>query len=182
MSDTRDQLKIIAVERIQKDNLAASSFREMGKAAGIKSSSVHYHFKSRDALLLELVKDFRSGFFDALQRRTGDISSPRQRLQHLFVIYADYYQNHELTLALAYQASIQELTGESRQAIADFHHELQTWVLDSLQPARFLPIPKESLALVVSSALQGALMMDRGQESAVHLDAVQEWLASLSSL
>lgn len=182
MSDTRDQLKIIAVERIQKDNLAASSFREMGKAAGIKSSSVHYHFKSRDALLLELVKDFRQGFFDALQRRTGDISSPRQRLQHLFMMYADYYQNHELTLALAYQASFQELTDECRQAIAEFHNELQQWVLDSLQPARFLPIPKESLALVVSSSLQGALLMDRGQDGAAHLDAVQEWLASLSSL
>lgn len=182
MSDTRNQLKTIAVERIQKENLAASSFREMGKAAGIKSSSVHYHFKSRDALLLELAKDFKTDFFDALQRRTGDISSPKQRLQHLFMLYADYYRNHELTLALAYQASTHELTDECQSAIASFHDELNEWVLESLQSARFLPIPRESLALVVTSSLQGALMMDRAGEGATHLDAVQEWLNSLSSL
>lgn len=182
MSETRNQLKSIAVERIQKENLAASSFREMGKAAGIKSSSVHYHFKSRDALLLELAQDFKRDFFDALQRKTGEISSPKQRLQHLFMLYADFYQSHELTLALAYQANAHELTDECRDVIQAFHNELNTWVLDSLQPARFLPISKESLALVISSSLQGALMMDRGQGAAEHLDAVQEWLASLSSL
>ncbi len=182
MSDTRDQLKAIAIERIQKDNLAASSFREMGKAAGIKSSSVHYHFKSRDALLLELVKDFQKGFFDALQRRTGDISSPKQRLQHLFMLYAEYYRNQELCLTLAYQANVNELTSESRQAVFEFFDELEQWILDSLQPARFLPIPREALAKVVSSSLQGALMVDRGQSEAANLDAVQEWLSSLSSL
>tara|TARA_R110001583_G_scaffold27021_3_gene96941 strand:+ start:1902 stop:2219 length:318 start_codon:yes stop_codon:yes gene_type:complete len=62
VSETRDHLKTIATDQICKNNLAAASFREMGKAAGIKSSSVHYHFKSRDALLLELATDYQHAF------------------------------------------------------------------------------------------------------------------------
>ncbi|MFK4753956.1 MULTISPECIES: TetR/AcrR family transcriptional regulator [Oceanospirillaceae] len=182
MSETRDHLKTIATDQICKNNLAAASFREMGKAAGIKSSSVHYHFKSRDALLLELATDYQHAFFAELQQRTEGITSPRQRLQQLCDLYTEHFTNNRQCLAQAYSAGMNELTEESQTAIHAFYEALFDWVLECLSSARFLPVSREALARVVVSALQGALVADRVGQDAVHLASVREWIGTLTSL
>jgi TetR/AcrR family transcriptional repressor of nem operon len=182
VSDTRDHLKSIATDQICKNNLAAASFREMGKVAGIKSSSVHYHFKSRDALLLELATDYQQAFFTELQQRTDGISSPRQRLQHLCDLYMDHFSSNGQCLAQAYSAGMNELTEDSLTAIQAFYDALYEWVLDCLSSARFLPVSREALARVVVSSLQGAMVADRVRPDTPHLESVREWLGTLTSL
>lgn len=182
MSQTREQLKEIATEQICAKNLAAASFREMGKAAGIKSSSVHYHFKSRDALLLELLKDYQGRFFTELSSRTGDSSSPKQRLHTLFDLFNECKEQEIQCLVQAYSAEAHELNEETRVAINEFYDGLYDWVLESLSSARFLPVARESLARVVVASIQGALIADRAKPEGEHLSAVEDWLATLSSI
>ena len=182
MSETRDQLKQIAASQIRQKNLAAASFREMGKAAGIKSSSVHYHFKSRDALLLEVLQDYISQFSAELETRTENISSPRQRMLSLFDLCAEECSNDQQALLLAYIAGRHELTDASRDALSGFIEYLYQWLLDSLASARFLPVPRESLARVIVAAIEGAALADRGLGQPEHLAATREWVTSLTRL
>jgi TetR/AcrR family transcriptional regulator, transcriptional repressor for nem operon len=182
MSETRDQLKVIAAEQIRQKNLAAASFREMGKAAGIKSSSVHYHFKSRDALLQELLQDYIAQFLQELENRSDGITSPRQRMLNFFSLCSEEISNNQQSMIQAYVAGRHELTDAGREELNGFFESLYQWILDSLTPARFLPVPKESLARVVVAAVQGAALADRGRESHDHLQAVGEWITSLTRL
>lgn len=182
MSEMRDQLKMIATEQIRQKTLAAASFRELGKAAGIKSSSVHYHFKSRDALLLELAKDYHKHFFNELQRRCRDISSPRQRLTILADVFCNDHKQQMQCLCQAYAAGIDSLNDDHRQVVQTFFTELQQWISHSLANARLLALPRDELAKVVVSALEGALMIDRGEAEQTRLQATKAWLATLSSL
>ncbi|WP_157729774.1 TetR/AcrR family transcriptional regulator [Bacterioplanes sanyensis] len=178
----RDQLKVIATQQIRHKTLAAASFRELGKAAGIKSSSVHYHFKSRDALLLELVKDYHRDFFADLSQRCSEISSPRQRLSTLADVFCDSHAKQMQCLCQAYAAGIDSLNDEHRQASQAFFDELQHWVSDTLANARLLALPRDELAKVVVSALEGSLLLDRGEQEQQRLQATKAWLTTLSSL
>ena len=178
MSDTREHLKSIATDQICTKNLAAASFREMGKAAGIKSSSVHYHFKSRDALLLELIKDYQKAFFELLEERTEGTSG-KQRLQVLCDVFTEYFTKDRQCMASAYSAGTHELTADSFAATNEFYDALYEWVLESLANVRFMSLGREALARVVVSSLQGALVTDRVRNDAVNLAAVQDWIASL---
>lgn len=182
MSQTRDQLKEIASEQIALNNLAAASFREMGKAAGIKSSSVHYHFKSRDALVLELLTDYHKSFFSDLEKQAGDNSSPKFRLSCLFSMFLNLKQEGKQAIIQAYSADAGELNEDAKTAVNEFYEDMYNWVLDSLNSARFLPASREALARVVISSLQGALAMDRTREDSPHLAAVEEWINTLSSI
>lgn len=182
MSETRDQLKQIAATQIRLKNLAAASFREMGKAAGIKSSSVHYHFKSRDALLLEVLQDYIAQFSAELDSRTEDISSPRQRMLCLFDLCSEEVIEGQQSLLLAYIAGRHELTDASREALSGFLEYLYQWLLESLASARFLPVPRESLARVIVAAIEGAALADCGRGGQEHLDTVREWITSLTRL
>ncbi|WP_221793249.1 TetR/AcrR family transcriptional regulator [Oceanobacter mangrovi] len=178
MSDTRDHLKSIATDQICAKNLAAASFREMGKEAGIKSSSVHYHFKSRDALLLELIKDYQKDFFAMLDERAEEATG-KQRLIVLCEVFTEFFTKDRQCMAQAYSSGSHELTPDSMTATRDFYEALYEWVLESLTTTRFLAVSRDALARVVVSAIQGALVADRVRDDAINLASVQDWLSSL---
>ena len=182
MSETRDQLKVLATEQIRADKLAAASFRELGKAAGIKSSSVHYHFQSRDNLLTEVFNDYRDQFFSKLENNTSGLTRPRQRLLALFDLFETDQKQEWQGLVSAYAAGVRELPPESQHDVRSFLVEVEQWIIATLESASFLPIPRESLAKVLISTLEGALLLDRLQEDPNYLEAVKKWICSLSSL
>ena len=181
MSETRAQLKHIAIDQIQQANLAAASFRELGKAAGIKSSSVHYHFQSRERLLTELLQDYDLKFFSELDAATASTHRPRLRLGALIDVFEHYHTHRRQCMSLAYAASPHELSDANLHAVQTFLEHMERWVEDALAKASLLPIPKDQLARVIVSALEGALLFDRLTDEPKHLNAARSWITSLSS-
>ena len=182
MTDTRQQLKQIATEHIRRHTLHAASFREMGKALGIKSSSVHYHFDNREALLLELVKDYEQDFFRQLDEGCAALNSPAQRLQVLASLFLQSHSTRYQCLCLAFAAAGDEASAAQHQAVQDFLQRLELWVTDTLTRAHLLPLAKPELARVIVSALEGALLLDRDQPQPMRLQAVCLWLKTLTHL
>lgn len=182
MTDTRRQLKQIATEHIRRQTLHAASFREMGKALGIKSSSVHYHFDNRDALLQELVADYEQDFFQQLEERCADVTSPGQRLQTLASLFIDNHRAQFQCLCLAFAAAGDEASAQQRQAVQQFLLRLEAWVTDTLARAHLLALPRTELARVIVSSLEGALLLDRDQAEPLRLQAVCQWLQTLTRL
>lgn len=181
MSETRKQLKCIAIDQIQQGNLAAASFRELGKAAGIKSSSVHYHFQSRERLLTELLQDYDLKFFTELDAATANTHRPRLRLSALVEVFEQYHNQRQQCMSLAYAASPHELSDANLQAVQTFIERMESWVEDALAKASLLPVPKDQLASVIVAALGGALLFDRLNDEPKHLNAAKNWISSLSS-
>lgn len=182
MTDTRTQLKQIATEHIRRQTLHAASFREMGKVLGIKSSSVHYHFENRDALLQELVADYEQDFFRQLEEGCADLSSPTQRLQTLAGLFMNSHKAQYQCLCLAFAAAGDEASAAQRQAVQQFLLRLEDWVADTLSHAHLLSLPRPELARVIVGALEGALLLDRDQSEPRRLQAVCQWLQTLTRL
>ncbi len=182
MTDTRSQLKQIATEQIRRHTLHAASFREMGKVLGIKSSSVHYHFDNREALLLELVTDYEQEFFRQLDERCTGLTSPTQRLKELAAIFLNSHSAQYQCLCLAFAAAGDETSAEQRQAVQQFLQRLELWITDTLARAHLLPVSKPDLARVIISALEGALLLDRDQAEPLRLQAVCAWLKTITRL
>lgn len=182
MSDTRTQLKHIATEQIRRATLNAASFREMGKAADIKCSSVHYHFDNRDALLLELMTDYEQNFFRQLDERCLDMTSPSKRLQILVQLFLESHSQQFQCLSLAFAAAGPDTTTEQQLVVEQFIQRLEQWVIDSLARAHLLVMPKPELARLVISALQGAVLLDRQQQHPGRLIAVSAWLKTITRL
>jgi TetR/AcrR family transcriptional repressor of nem operon len=56
--DTRDQIIALARSTGQAHGYGGLSFRELAKAIGIKSASIHYHFPTKADLGVALVRDY----------------------------------------------------------------------------------------------------------------------------
>lgn len=179
MTDTRSQLKQIATEQIRRHTLHAASFREMGKVLGIKSSSVHYHFENRDALLLELVNDYEQDFFAQLEQRCQGVSDPGQQLQQLAALFLLSQQSKYQCLCLAFAAAGDETSDQQRSAVEQFLRRLEVWISAVLARTADHSGNAQLLARVILSALEGALLLDRDQPQAPRLSAVSQWLTTL---
>jgi TetR/AcrR family transcriptional repressor of nem operon len=84
-------------------------------------------------------------------------------------------------MSLAYAASPHELSDANLHAVQTFLEHMERWVEDALAKASLLPIPKDQLARVIVSALEGALLFDRLSDEPKHLNAARSWITSLSS-
>jgi TetR/AcrR family transcriptional repressor of nem operon len=180
MSETRAQLKSIAIDQIRQANLSAASFRELGKAAGIKSSSVHYHFQSREKLLTELLQDYDVDFFRHLNAQTSDSRRTKEKLMALIKVFEDGHQQKRQCMSLAYAASPQELSEANLEAFHTFVAHLEDWVSEALNHASLLPISRQELACLIVSALEGSLLLDRLHPDPKHLNAAKAWISTLS--
>ena len=65
------------------------SFREIAAEIGIKSSSVHYYFPTKEALALEVARSYTNDFFGALGEPDLAEGSASDRIRH----YCDVFQS-----------------------------------------------------------------------------------------
>jgi AcrR family transcriptional regulator len=57
VTNVKDELKRLATEQTQRGGVRSVTLRDLGRAVGIKSPSVLYHFKNKDTLVFEITLD-----------------------------------------------------------------------------------------------------------------------------
>ncbi|MEL7026367.1 MAG: TetR/AcrR family transcriptional regulator [Pseudomonadota bacterium] len=67
MSDRREAILDVAERRIRANGYSGFSFREIANDVGIKSASVHYHFRTKPDLAAAVAKRYRERFAQALE-------------------------------------------------------------------------------------------------------------------
>ena len=83
MATRRDEILSLATELFSKNGVQGTSMRDLATAAGILPSSLYSHFKSKEALADEILREF----LDDLRRRCEHIDetvqSPIERIRAL---------------------------------------------------------------------------------------------------
>lgn len=67
MTDRREAILDVAEHRIRANGYSGFSFREIASDVGIKSASVHYHFRTKPDLAAAVAKRYRERFAEALE-------------------------------------------------------------------------------------------------------------------
>lgn len=89
MSDKRKELMDAAESRIRSNGYDGFSFRELADATGIKSSSVHYYFRTKGDLGAAVARRYTDRFFESLP------SAPKDPMRSLFDAFAGALQRDE---------------------------------------------------------------------------------------
>jgi AcrR family transcriptional regulator len=85
---TKDQILRAARHVLQRDGVAALSIRAVATEAGVNLALVHYHFHSRDGLLLAVLEDLNA---ELLARQRGLYDQPDASLADKWRQAVDYY-------------------------------------------------------------------------------------------
>jgi len=175
MNTVKDKLIEIATDTVQKSGINALTMRELGDAVGIKSSSVMYHFKSKDGLMYELVSSYSEGFTLYLEELTKTYTDPQTRLLKFIDIFEDVLKDGKFCLCGMLASQNENLDILTRDKTREFFDASEVWVEKALTKEQ----NDVSLAKVIISSLEGAMLLDKLDEKTQRLNAVRTWLKSL---
>jgi len=116
---TRNKLKALARDVVQDKGVRALTLRDLGEAVGIKSSSVAYHFGSKEALLHEITSDYIAEILVAVEETERTIASGRERMLTLFEHFEGLGRASHLCLCGVMAGSLHEVGEETGLLVRD---------------------------------------------------------------
>ncbi len=142
----------------------AFSHRDLAALVGVKSSSVHYHFPSKEDIGLALIGDYRAevmAYLSALE----DLPVP-QRLDCFTSLFADAAVSGDRWCVAGMLASDFETLGEALQAeVRRFFTDVEGWLAAQarlLQPD-LKPSAAQRLGKTCMALMEGSLLLARSQ-------------------
>ena len=143
------------------------SYAHIASELGVKNAAIHYHFPTKEALGVAVVKRYRDRFQLWINNSRIKDLPPEKKLDWFFSIYTDMRADKgKVCLVGSMEAEFNSIPGALQEEVESLHKELLAWLEQALKEGReagvfhFNGEAADKAALILSS-LQGALQMAR---------------------
>jgi AcrR family transcriptional regulator len=82
----RDELLQLAATMFAERGLRATTVRDIADSAGILSGSLYHHFKSKEQMVEEVLRDFLDWLFTRYEQVVASTTDPLERVKGLFMV------------------------------------------------------------------------------------------------
>ncbi|HET7879999.1 MAG TPA: TetR/AcrR family transcriptional regulator [Acetobacteraceae bacterium] len=161
MSDVKSAIMDAAERRMQRGGLGGFSFREIAADVGIKSSSVHYHFPTKDDLAAAVIRRWAEGTSKSIDQRLEKDPDPVRAWTNAFRGTA--LSEGRICPCTVLAAAAQDLAPEvAREVQRFFRMCLDKLIAEGLSPGSATEVLSTITgALIVANALGDASAYDR---------------------
>jgi TetR/AcrR family transcriptional regulator, transcriptional repressor for nem operon len=178
--DTRKAILKRAERYLQDAGFASFSFRDLANDLGIKSASVHYHFRSKEELGIALLQRYQEQFNRWTESRKT-AGSPKGDLLQWFEYEQHLCRAGDICPGGAFGAEFAVLPERVREELEKLHGMQRQWMRMTIATGRQLgeirPEGKvEDQAEMVLAALQGGLKIARASRDPKAFDGMLEQL------
>ncbi|NUX59295.1 TetR/AcrR family transcriptional regulator [Paraburkholderia youngii] len=177
-TSVRDQILDHAITSMMLRGYNGFSYRDLSTLVGVKTSSIHYYFPSKDDLVLEAVNVYSSGVMDAL--RTIDESLPADtKLSKYTMMFGKILSDcSQICLCGMLAADIESLPDNIRHAVQAFFRANESWLAKVLaQGAKEGTLAvngkPENAARALYAAFQGSVLASRLFSTKARLEDVE---------
>lgn len=165
-TDTKETIMGIARAMVQAHGYNALSFRELAKAVGVKSASIHYHFPTKGDLGGALARRYTEDaavYFDGLLAASQDPESCIRGYTDVF--RSALVNNNRMCLCGIMAAERDDLPVEVRAEVDRFTEVNVRWLVKvlSLREPGAETAALQRRALAVFAAIEGAQLVARGR-------------------
>lgn len=125
----RDELLQLAATMFAERGLKATTVRDIADSAGILSGSLYHHFKSKEQMVEEVLRDFLDWLFERYQQVLATESTPLDRLKGLFMASFEAIE-HRHAQVVIYQDEAKRLSALDQFGFVDERNREQRkmWV------------------------------------------------------
>ena len=182
MTNVKDELKRLATEQAQRGGVRSVTLRDLGRAVGIKSPSVLYHFKNKDTLVFEITQDYVQRVQQMLSEIERRHTSAKKRLLAAVDMFLETQVKHELCLCTMLAAEAHEVDERTQNLVRDFFTDLEAWIARVLRADEgntLTPGQASAQSQLILTALEGAMLMDKAEGEPKRLPALRATLGRL---
>lgn len=186
MSSIKDQILDYAQVLVQTRGYNAMSYRDLAAEIGIKTSSIHYYFPSKEDLALELVKRYRDAFKGALSKIDAETTDPNLKFKRYVDLFVGTVRDGKICLCGMFASDLVTLSDSTQSQVRKFFAENEEWLAGLLKEGRekgkfkFEGSPRIE-AETIFSMLEGAMIAARLFNDEKRLLSAAKWVQSVLS-
>ena len=173
MSSKKEELLKIACNALQKGGVSSFSFRDLATEAGIKSSSVHYHFKNKNELFREIIICFRESVTVQLTELVKPVSGLEDFLIRLTSFFEGVLDEEKFCVCGMLAAEMQHLDEDVMSELKDTFSLLENWLAENISAYEVDSEKAKIVSRVFISAVEGSLLLDRLMGKREHFDSLR---------
>ena len=150
---------------LQDTGYASFSFRTIAADLGIKSASVHYHFRSKEELGVALLEGYRERF-ETWARSREKRRSAKADLTEWFKYWSGLCRTGDICPGGAFSAEITALPKSVKQSLVNLQDAERRWLTEILgrgrhsKQMRSVGTPEDQANLILAT-LQGGVQLSR---------------------
>jgi TetR/AcrR family transcriptional regulator, transcriptional repressor for nem operon len=171
MSDRKEEILKIAQHLTQVKGLNGFSYIDISKTIGIKTSSIHYYFKTKDDLAIAIIKRYHENFKEQLDGIDSKSVDPKEKLANFSEIFKTLASTKEkFCLCGMMAAELAALSEEACKELSRYFHSVKTWlsgifsILGSDNPA--------AEAEAYLALLEGGLLLARVEKQPLMIERI----------
>ena len=159
MSDTKTKILDTAERMTQTRGVNGFSYLDLADEVGVKTSSIHYHFKSKADLMLAMVERTESVFGKGFDEMQAAIDSPEKRLREVVKLIQAYVKDNKFCLCGMMAAELQSVSEDVKARLQTFFKQFQAWLEKQFKEMKRKDAKKLAIGFV--STLEGSLLLAR---------------------
>jgi AcrR family transcriptional regulator len=136
MTERRQQIMAIAAELFAEKGFHGVSIAELGAACGFSGPAIYRHFRSKDAVLAEMLVSISNELLTEGRRRVREAETPEEALRALIDWHVTFALDHK-ALIVVQDRDWSSLPLEAREKVRDTQRKyVEVWVkqLRTLHP------------------------------------------------
>lgn len=163
---TAQKILDIAQCMVQKRGYNAFSYADISEQIGIRKASIHYHFATKDDLVMELVNRYRERTRQICQGIEQTVTDPDQQLRHFAALYRESLREQRLCMCGMLTADFAVLPEKLQGGITAFLADNVAWLQSVLERGSAAGVfhcqnPVEIEAKRLLAIFQGAQLIAR---------------------
>ncbi|MFK7987408.1 MAG: TetR/AcrR family transcriptional regulator [Sandaracinaceae bacterium] len=159
MTDTKTRIMDSAERLTQERGFNGFSYIDLASETGIKTSSVHYHFKLKADLALALVVRIHETHLDGFAALNTSERTPTDRLRSVVMLFESYATEDKFCLCGMMSAELHSVSAPVRSRLIAYFDDLQAWLRSQFEEMGNADPALRALEFV--SCLEGALLLAR---------------------
>lgn len=184
--DTKAKLLESAERLVRERGYNGFSYADLAQEIGIRTASIHYHFRAKSDLVLALIERYAQRIAAGLTELSRVASSGAHQIAGYVAVYRDALRDgNSLCLCVSLSADAQSLEPTASSALRTFHEDSIAWLTQAYTLAakdgsieHVAAPPSEAAATL--ALVEGAQLVGRASQSVVPFDdAVALLLARL---
>lgn len=165
-NNTAQQILDVAQEKVRSRGYSAFSYADIAEQVGIRKASIHYHFPTKEKLVLELVRRYGERMIRTSDRISQSPLSPQQKLIKFAALYQNGLDQDQICLCSMLTADFSVLSSEIKAELNRYFQTIQSWLADLLRQGYGLDLETADLeAQGLIALFQGAQLMARTSEN-----------------
>ena len=176
-----DQVLDLAQSLVQLRGFNAMSYRDLADGVGVKTSSIHYYFPTKEDLGLALLRRYRDGFKGAVTAIDHEVSDPKLKIERVVDLFVDTVRAGKICLGGMFASDCTTLPTSMQDEIKVFYTENEAWLANVLKQGRamgklnFSGAPRTK-AETLFATLEGVMIVARLFKDEKRLVNAGKWI------